>query len=251
MLKIAGLVVGAAFFGAAQDSNAQIAAFQTATPNAVFGASRVPAETAGLVPSVIYKATAGKTPSVAMRLDVVGMLQSPIYTPVAIGGGHIIGAWPTLSIPADTAQTVPAVAIALRRPTTTKGPDWRFAIYTNVAQANTAIAAWANLNRGAAVLVPTAAQDRVLQFVDTRALEWIDPTFDPLAPAAGSLVGFNYSTAKNAFFTPAYLTGKVIVIYGPARVNTAAKAANAAQGTAAQNIGYATRDAYWVTPALR
>ena len=67
-----------------------------------------------------------------------------------------------------------------------------------------------------------------------------------LAPAAGSLVGFNYTSAKNLFFTPTYLTGKVIVIYGPARVNTAAKT-----GTNAQNIGYQTRDAYWVTPALR
>ena len=242
MLKIAALVVGAAFFGAAQDSNAQIAAFQTATPNAVFGASRVPAETAGLFPSVIYKATAGKTPSVAMRLDVVGMLQSPIYGPVNIGGGHIIGAWPTLSLPAEVAP----IAVANRRPATTKGPDWRFAIYTNVTQANTAIAAWANQNRGAAVLVPTAAQDRALQFLDTRALEWIDPAFNPLAPAAGSLVGFNYTTAKDLFFTPTYLTGKVIVIYGPARVNTAAKTT-----VPTQNIGYQTRDAYWVTPALR
>jgi len=242
MLKVAALVVGAAFFGAAQDSNAQINAFLSATPNAVFGASRVPAETAGLFPSVIYKATAGKTPSVSMRLDVVGMLQSPLYAPVAIGGGHIIGAWPTVSLPADKAP----IDLATRRPTTTKGPDWRFAIYTNVAQANTAIAAWANQNRGATVLVPTAAQDRMLQFVDTRALEWIDPTFDPLAPAAGSLVGFNYTTAKNLFFTPTYLTGKVIVIYGPARVNTAAKTTSPTQ-----NIGYQTRDAYWVTPALR
>ena len=242
LLSLAALVVGAAVFGAAQQSSAQIAAFQTATPNAVFGASRVPAETAGLFPSVIYKATAGKTPSVAMRLDVVGMLQSPLYAPVAIGGGHIIGAWPTVSLPADTAPIV----LANRRPTTTKGPDWRFAIYGSVAAANNAIAAWSSISRGAAVLEPTAAQDKKLQWVDTRALEWIDPTFDPLAPAAGSLVGFNYTSAKNLFFTPTYLTGKVIVIYGPARVNTAAKT-----GTNAQNIGYATRDAYWVTPALR
>lgn len=250
MLKIAALVVGAAFFGAAQDSHAQIAAFQTATPNAVFGASRVPAETVGLFPAVTYKATAGKTPSVSMRLDVVGMVQGPLYTTIALGDGHILGLWPTVQLPADATT----VAIANRRPTTTKGPDWRFAIYTNVAQANTAIAAWANLNRGATVLVPTAAQDRKLQFVDTRLIEWIDPAFDPLAPAAGSLVGFNYTTAKDLFFTPAYLTGKVIVIYGPARVNTAAKTVTAAQqtaGTLPQNIGYQTRDAYWVTPALR
>lgn len=243
MLKIAALVVGAAFFGAAQDSHAQINAFQTATPNAVFGTSRVPAETVGLVPSVIYNVRKqGGVLSHTLKLDVVGMLQSPIYGAVAIGGGHIIGAWPTVSLPADPTT----VAVANRRPTTTKGPDWRFAIYANVAQANAAIAAWANNARGATVLVPTAAQDRVLQFVDTRALEWIDPAFDPLAPAAGSLVGFNYNAVKDPFFTLTYLTGKVIVIYGPARTNTAAKTTSPTQ-----NIGYQTRDAYWVTPALR
>jgi hypothetical protein len=112
--------------------------------------------------------------------------------------------------------------------------------------ANAAIAAWANLNRGAAVLVPTAAQDRKLQFLDTRALEWIDPAIDPLAPAAGSLVGFNYNAVKTPFFTLTYLVGKVIVIYGPARTNTAAKTT-----APTQNIGYQTRAAYWVTPALR
>jgi hypothetical protein len=96
------------------------------------------------------------------------------------------------------------------------------------------------------VLVPTAIQDRALQVLDTRALEWIDPAFDPLAPAAGSLVGFNLNAVKNPFFTLTYLTGKVIVIYGPARTNTAAKTT-----APTQNIGYQTRDAYWVTPALR
>jgi hypothetical protein len=242
MLKIAALVVGAAFFGAAQDSNAQIAAFQAANPNAVFGASRVPAETVGLVPAVAYKFTAGKVPSAAMRLDVAGMIQGPLYTPIALGDGHILGLWPTLSLPADVAP----ITLANRRPTTTKGGNWRFAIYTNVAQANAAITAWASISRGAAVLTPTAAQDKKLQFVDSQLVEWIDPAFDPLAPAVGSLVGFNYTTAKFPFFTPTYLTGKVIVIYGPARTNTAAKT-----GTNAQNIGYQTRDAYWVTPALK
>jgi hypothetical protein len=188
---------------------------------------------------VVYKAAAGKA---SFRLDVAGMLKSPLYTPVALGDGHILGLMPAISLPADTAP----IAVADRRPTTTKGPDWRFAIYTNVAQANAAITAWASISRGAAVLTPTAAQDKKLQFVDTRLVEWIDPAFDPLAPAAGSLIGFNYTTAKNAFFTVPYLTGKVIVIYGPARTNTAAKT-----GNNAQNIGYQTRDAYWVTPALR
>ena len=239
MLKVAALVVGAAFLGSAQDSHAQIAAFQAANPAAVFGASRVPSETARLFPSVVYKAAAGKA---QLRLDVAGFAVGPLYTPLALGDGHILGVLPAVSLPADVAP----ITVANRRPTTTKGPDWRFAIYTNVAQANTAIAAWANLARGAAVLVPTAAQDRALQVLDTRAMEWIDPAFDPLAPAAGSLVGFNFSTAKDAFFTIPYLTGKVIVIYGPARINTAAKT-----GTNAQNIGYQTRDAYWVTPALR
>ena len=220
-------------------ASAQIAAFQTATPNAVFGTSRVPTETVGFSPAVTYKADAK---GVSMRLDVAGMVRGPIYNPIALGDGHIIGIMPTATLPADVAP----VTIANRRPTTTKGGAWRFAIYTNVAQANAAIAAWANLGRGAAVLTPTAAQDRVLQFVDTQLIEWIDPAFDPLAPAAGSLVGFNYTTAKNPFFTTAYLTGKVIVIYGPARTNTAAKT-----GANAQSIGYQTRDAYWVTPALR
>jgi hypothetical protein len=220
-------------------ASAQIAAFQTATPNAVFGTSRVPTATAGLTPAVTYKADAK---GVSMRLDVVGFLQSPIYGPINIGGGHILGAFPGKTLAADVA---PIVA-ANRRPATTVGSDWRFAIYTNVAQANTAIAAWADLNRGAAVLEPTATQDRKLQFVDTRVIEWIDPAFNPLAPAAGSLVGFNYTTAKNPFFTTAYLTGKVIVIYGPARTNTAAKTTSPLQ-----NIGYSTREAYWVTPALR
>lgn len=239
MLKVAALLVGAAFFGAAQDSHAQISAFLTATPNAVFGASRVPADTTGLVPSVGYKST---KQGVSLRLDVAGMVQGPLYSPIALGDGHILGLWPTISLPADVAP----ITTANRRPTTTKGGNWRFAIYTNVAQANAAIAAWASISRGAAVLTPTAAQDKKLQFVDSQLIEWIDPAFDPLAPAAGSLVGFNYSTAKDAFFTPSYLTGKVIVIYGPARINTAAKT-----GTNAQNIGYQTRDAYWVTPALK
>jgi hypothetical protein len=239
ILSLAALVVGAAFFGTAQQSSAQVAAFQAVNPAAVFGASRVPAETAGLFPSVVYKAAGAKA---SFRLDVAGMLQNPIYTPIPLGDGHIIGVMPTVSLPADTAPIV----LANRRPTTTKGGAWRFAIYTNVAQANAAITAWANLARGAAVLVPTAAQDKKLQFVDSQLLEWIDPAFDPLAPAAGSLVGFNYTTAKNPFFTVPYLTGKVIVIYGPARTNTAAKT-----GNNAQNIGYQTRDAYWVTPALR
>jgi hypothetical protein len=243
MLKIAGLVVGAAFFGAAQDSHAQIAAFQAANPAAVFGASRVPAETTGFFPSVVYNVrNQGGVLSHTLKLDVVGMRLDPIYTPLALGDGHIIGVMPAVSLPADVAP----ITVANRRPTTTKGPDWRFAIYTNVAQANAAIAAWANLARGAAVLVPTAAQDRKLQWVDTRALEWIDPAFDPLAPAAGSLVGFNYNAVKNPFFTLTYLTGKVIVIYGPARTNTAAKTT-----APTQNIGYQTRAAYWVTPALR
>lgn len=250
MLKIAALVVGAAFFGAAQDSHAQINAFLSATPNAVFGASKVPAETTftlpgnttatTLVPSVIYKFTKA---GASMRLDVVGMPQHAIYGPINIGGGHILGSWPTVALAADTT----AVALANRRPATVKGPDWRFAIYNTVAQANTAIAAWANNGRGATVLEPTATQDRVAQFVDTRVIEWIDPATTPLAPAAGSLVGFNYTTAKDLFFTTTYLTGKVIVIYGPKRVNTAAKIG----ATNPQNIGYATRDAIWVTPALR
>ena len=243
LLSLAALVVGAAVFGAAQQSSAQIAAFQTATPNAVFGASRVPAETAGLVPSVIYNVRKqGGVLSHTLKLDVVGMAQNALYGPVNIGAGHIIGAWPTVSLPADTAPIV----LANRRPTTTKGPDWRFAIYGSVAAANNAIAAWSSISRGAAVLEPTAAQDKKLQWVDTRALEWIDPTFDPLAPAAGSLVGFNLNAVKNPFFTLTYLTGKVIVIYGPARTNTAAKTTSPTQ-----NVGYQTRDAYWVTPALR
>lgn len=250
MLKIAALTVGAAFFGAAQDSHAQISAFLTATPNAVFGTSRVPADTTfvlpgntaatTLVPSVIYKAD---KKGVAMRVDVVGMPQHAIYAPVPLGDGHIIGTWPAVALAADTT----AVPVADRRPATVKGPDWRFAIYGSVAAANNAIAAWKSNARGAAVLQPTAAQDKVLKFVDTRLLEWIDPAFDPLAPAAGTLVGFNYTTAKDLFFTTAYLTGKVIVIYGPKRVNTAAKTS----ATNPQNIGYATRDAYWVTPALK
>ena len=244
MLKIAGLVVGAAFFGAAQDSNAQVNAFLTTTPNAVFGTSRVPTETAGLVPSVVYKALkqGGATVGYALRLDVAGFAQGPLYTPLNLGDGHILGVLPTVVLPADVAP----ITVANRRPTTTKGADWRFAIYTNLAQANTAIAAWANPSRGAAVLVPTAAQDRKLQFLDARGLEWIDPAIDPLAPAAGSLVGFNFTTLKDAFFTPTYLNGKVIVIYGPARTNTAAKTTSPTQ-----NIGYQTRAAYWVTPALR
>ncbi len=243
MLKIAGLVVGAAFFGAAQDSNAQIAAFQAANPAAVFGASRVPAETTGFFPSVVYNVRNQQgVLSQTLKLDVAGMRLDPIYTPLALGDGHILGVMPAVSLPADVAP----ITVANRRPTTVKGPDWRFAIYTNVAQANTAIAAWASLSRGAAVLVPTAAQDRKLQFLDTRALEWIDPAFDPLAPAAGSLVGFNLNGVKTPFFTLNYLVGKVIVIYGPARTNTAAKT-----GKNAQNIGYQTRAAYWVTPALR
>ena len=223
----------------ATTASAQIAAFQTATPNAVFGTSRVPTATAGLTPSVIYKADAK---GVSMRLDVVGFLQSPIYNPINIGGGHIFGAFPGKTLAAEVAP----ILLANRRPATTVGSDWRFAIYTNVAQANTAIAAWADLNRGAAVLEPTTVQDRKLQFVDKRAIEWIDPAFNPLAPAAGSLVGFNYTSAKDLFFTPTFLTGKVIVIYGPARTNTAAKTTSPLQ-----NIGYQTRDAYWVTPALR
>jgi len=239
LLKIAALALIASV---TTESKAQINAFLSATPNAVFGTSRVPTETAGLFPSVTYKVVAGKKPSVSMRLDVVGMLQNPIYGPVNIGGGHILGAWPTLTLPAEVAP----IPLANRRPATTKGPDWRFAIYGSVAQANAAIAAWADPARGPALLTPTAAQDRVLQFVDTRVIEWIDPATDPLAPAAGSLVGFNYTTAKNAFFTVPYLTSKVIVIYGPARVNTAAKLTSPTQ-----NIGYTTRDAYWVTPALR
>ena len=243
LLSLAALVVGAAVFGAAQQSSAQIAAFQAANPAAVFGASRVPAETAGLFPSVVYnvRRQAGAL-SHTLKLDVAGMLQSPLYTPIPLGDGHILGLMPAISLPADTAPIV----VANRRPTTTKGPDWRFAIYANVAQANAAITAWANPARGAAVLVPTAAQDKKLQFVDTRLVEWIDPAFDPLAPAAGSLVGFNLNAVKNPFFTLTYLTGKVIVIYGPARTNTAAKTTSPTQ-----NVGYQTRDAYWVTPALR
>lgn len=249
MLKIAALAVGAAIIGAAQDSHAQISAFLTATPNAVFGTSRVPADTTftlpgntnatTLVPSVGYKVD---KKGVSLLLDVVGMPQHPIYAAIALGDGHIIGVMPTATLPADVAP----ITVANRRPTTTKGGSWRFAIYTNVAQANAAITAWANLARGAAVLVPTAAQDKKLQFVDSQIVEWIDPAFDPLAPAAGSLVGFNFNTAKNPFFTPAYLTGKVIVIYGPARINTAAKTT-----APTQNIGYQTRAAYWVTPALK
>jgi hypothetical protein len=177
-----------------------------------------------------------------LKLDVVGMAQNAIYGPINIGGGHIIGVMPAVTVPAQVAP----IALADRRPAGIKGPDWRFAIYANVAQANTAIAAWANPNRGAAVLEPTTVQDRKLQFVDARALEWIDPAFDPLAPAAGSLVGFNYNAVKDPFFTLTYLTGKVIVIYGPARTNTAAKTT-----APTQNIGYQTRDAYWVTPALK
>ncbi len=243
MLKIAALVVGAVFLGAAQDSHAQIAAFQAENPAAVFGASRVPAETTGFFPSVVYNVrTQQGALSHTLKVDVVGMRQDPIYTPLVLGDGHILGVMPAVLLPADVAP----ITVANRRPTTTKGPDWRFAIYANVAQANAAIAAWANLNRGAAVLVPTAAQDRKLQFVDTRALEWIDPAFDPLAPAAGSLLGFNYNKVKNPFFTLTYLVGKVIVIYGPARTNTAAKIT-----VPKQNIGYQTRAAYWVTPALR
>ena len=243
MLKIAALVVGAAFFGAAQDSNAQIAAFQAANPAAVFGASRVPTETAGLFPSVVYNVRKqGSVLSQTLKLDVVGMLQNPIYTPLALGDGHILGVMPATVVAAEVAP----VTVNNRRPAGIKGPDWRFAIYANVAQANTAIAAWANLSRGAAVLVPTAAQDRALQVLDTRVLEWVDPAFDPLAPAAGSLVGFNLNAVKNPFFTLTYLTGKVIVIYGPARTNTAAKTTSPTQ-----NIGYQTRAAYWVTPALR
>ena len=243
MLKIAAFVVGAAFFGTAQDSSAQVNAFLTATPNAVFGTSRVPTETTGLVPSVVYKALkqGGATVGYALRLDVAGFLQNPLYTPLNLGDGHILGALPTVTLPADVAP----ITVANRRPTTTKGGNWRFAIYANVAQANTAIAAWSSLSRGAAVLTPTATQDRKLQFVDTQLLEWIDPAFDPLAPAAGSLVGMNYTTLKDAFFTPTYLNKKVIVIYGPVRTNTAAKTTSPTQ-----NIGYQTRDAYWVTPAL-
>lgn len=244
ILKIAALAIGAAILGTAQESHAQINAFLSATPNAVFGSSRLPTETTGLVPSVNYKSIrqGGQVAGYSLRLDVVGFLQQPIYTPLALGDGHILGALPTVSLPADTLP----ITLANRRPTTTKGGAWRFAIYANVTQANTAIAAWANNARGAAVLTPTAAQDRKLQFVDSQTLEWIDPAFDPLAPAAGSLVGFNYTTAKDAFFTPTYLTGKVIVIYGPVRTNTAAKTTSPTQ-----NIGYQTRDAYWVTPALR
>lgn len=242
LVKMAALFAGAVLIGGAQDSHAQIAAFSAANPAAVFGASRVPAETAGLFPSVGYKFVGGTKASVSLRLDVAGMIRGPAYNPIALGDGHILGTMPTLTLPADVAP----ITLANRRPATTKGPGWRFAIYTNVAQANAAITAWANLARGATVLVPTAAQDRVLQFVDTQLVEWIDPAFDPLAPAAGSLVGFNYTTAKFPFFTTTYLTGKVIVIYGPARVNTAAKT-----GTNAQAIGYQTRQAYWVTPALK
>ena len=243
LLSLAALVVGAAFFGTAQQSSAQIAAFQAANPAAVFGASRVPAETTGFFPSVVYNVRKqGGVLSHTLKLDVVGMRQNPIYTPLALGDGHILGVMPAVVLPADVAP----ITVANRRPTTTKGPDWRFAIYTNVAQANTAIAAWANQSRGAGVLVPTAVQDRALQVLDTRALEWIDPAFDPLAPAVGSLVGFNLNAVKNPFFTLTYLTGKVIVIYGPARTNTAAKTTSPAQ-----NIGYQTRDAYWVTPALK
>lgn len=244
LLSLAALVVGAAVFGAAQQSSAQVNAFLTATPNAVFGASRVPTETTGFVPSVVYKSLqqGGRVVGYALRLDVAGFAQNPLYTPLALGDGHILGAIPTVTLPADVAP----ITVANRRPTTTKGGAWRFAIYTNVAQANAAITAWANPARGAAVLTPTAAQDKKLQFVDSQLLEWIDPAFDPLAPAAGSLVGFNYTTLKNAFFTPTYLNGKVIVIYGPARTNTAAKTTSPTQ-----NIGYQTRDAYWVTPALR
>ena len=243
LVKLAALVVGAAFLGAAQDSQAQIAAFQAANPAAVFGASRVPTETPGLFPSVVYsfKNQAGKV-SQSLRLDVVGFAQNPIYTPIALGDGHIIGVMPSVPLAADVAP----VPVANRRPAAIQGADWRFAIYTNVAQANNAIAAWANPARGAAVLTPTAAQDRALQVVNTRVMEWLDPAFDPLAPAAGSLLGFNLSSAKNAFFTAGYLTGKVIVIYGPARTNTAAKTT-----TPTQNIGYQMRSAYWVTPALR
>jgi len=239
IIKIAALAIMASV---ATESKAQIQAFQTANPNAVFGTSRVPTETAGLFPSVTYKVTAGKNPGVSMRLDVVGMLQNPIYRPLPLGDGHILGVMPTATLPADVAP----ITVANRRPTTTKGGTWRFAIYGSVAQANTAIAAWSDIARGPAVLTPTAAQDRALQFIDTQLIEWVDPAFDPLAPAAGSLVGFNYTTAKNAFFTVPYLTSKVIVIYGPARVNTAAKLTSPTQ-----NVGYTTRDAYWVTPALR
>lgn len=254
ILKFAALAIGAAILGTAQESQAQVNAFLTATPNAVFGASRVPAETTftlpgnttatTLVPSVAYRAIrqGGAVAGYSLRLDVVGMPQHPIYAAIALGDGHIIGTLPTVALPADPTT----VALANRRPATVKGPDWRFAIYGSVAQANTAIAAWANNARGAAVLEPTAAQDRKLQFVDSRVIEWVDPAIDPLAPVAGSLVGFNYTTAKDPFFTPTYLTGKVIVIYGPKRVNTAAKTT-----TPAQNIGYATRQAIWVTPALR
>lgn len=249
ILKTAALIIGAAVLGVSQDSHAQVNAFLAVNPNTVFGASKVPAETTftlpgnttatTLVPSVSYKVQGTR---VTMLLDVVGMPQHAIYGAIALGDGHIIGTMPTVALPADPTT----VALANRRPATVKGPDWRFAIYGTVAQANTAIAAWANNARGAAVLEPTATQDRKLQFVDSRVVEWIDPAIDPLAPAAGSLVGFNYNTAKNPFFTPAYLVGKVIVIYGPKRVNTAAKT-----GTNAQNIGYATRQAIWVTPALR
>jgi len=243
MLKFAALIMGAAFFGTAQDSHAQVNAFLAANPNAVFGASRVPSETAGLTPAVDYRLSNQKGGTgVRMTLDVVGMLQSPIYKPANDGAGLITGTLPTVVLPADP-DTVP---VELRRPETTQGPSWRFAIYTNAAQARAAIAAWADPGRGATVLTPTAAQDPVRQRVDAQDVQWIDPAADPLASAAGSLLGFDYNSAKNAFFTRAYLTGKVIVIYGPARTNTAAKT-----GTNAQNIGYQTRDAYWVTPALR
>jgi hypothetical protein len=243
MLKVASLIVGAAFFSAAEDSHAQVNAFLNANPNAVFGTSRVPAETAGLTPAVDYRLLNQKGGTgVRMTLDVVGMLQSPIYKPASDGAGLIIGTMPTVVLPADS----DTVAVELRRPATTQGPTWRFAIYTNAAQARAAIAAWADPARGAAVLTPTAAQDPVRQHVDAQDVQWVDPAVDPLAPAAGSLLGFDYNSGKNAFFTRAYLTGKVIVIYGPARTNTAAKTT-----APAQNIGYQTRDAYWVTPALR
>lgn len=241
---------GAAILIVPHSSQGQVNAFLSAQPNAVFGASRLPAETTftlpgntaatNLVPAVTYKLT---NKGVSMRLDVVGFPRHALYAPVVLGDGHIIGTLPAVSLPADTN----AVALANRRPTTVKGPDWRFAIYNNVVQANNAITAWANNGRGATVLEPTAAQDRVQRFVDTRLIEWLDPAFDPLAPAAGSLVGFNYTTAKDPAFTPAYLVGKVIVIYGPKRVNTAAKTG----ANNPQDVGYATRDAIWVTPALR